>query len=278
MTSNIKFPKPPTYDGSRDGFVLLSWLNALHRYFDGADVPDDKKTVHAVSYLVGLAGLWWEGKAFGHKVSYEFFEKQILAEFLPDDFLDSVRNLLVTAKMETTIPEYVARFRKYLNVLYSSHMKDGGREELDKMARSAFLQGCPIELRTMLLSFEIGPNAPTDLHGLLSSAERYDRLYHYKIHNTGSTSHFPFKIHSSPRPQDNSMAMEIDNLQLQVNAMANAIGYQSQFRPKTLNSPLRPTQNRPITYHPPSQNARPFNQRPNYQRPNNQLPPLTQEE
>ncbi|KAF9092399.1 hypothetical protein BGX27_001801, partial [Mortierella sp. AM989] len=145
--STFKFPKPPTYDGTRDGFVLLAWLSALHRFFKGAHVAEDQKTLHAVVFLVGTASLWWEGMGWSDETSYDKFEKALVDEFIPTGFLDHVRHLLVTIQFKTDLPDYVSLVRKYMNILCTGSMLEGARQELEKTARAAFLQGCPEDLR-----------------------------------------------------------------------------------------------------------------------------------
>ncbi|KAF8923373.1 hypothetical protein BGZ58_003024 [Dissophora ornata] len=232
MSTTIKFPKPHTFDGSRDGFIVLSWLNALHRYFDGTDIPDNKKTVYAISYLTGGAGLWWEGKGFGHKIPFDTFEREIISEYIPHDFMDHVSNLLVAIKMESTVTEYVARIRQYMNILCSADMHIAAREQLNKTTRSAFLHGCPTELRTLLKGIEISSQSSANLDQILSAAEQYDQLYHFKPESTSSTS-IPTNIHPVPKIL-NPDAMEIDSLKLQLNAMAIALNYQSQYLKKNV--------------------------------------------
>ncbi|KAF9147423.1 hypothetical protein BGX20_006654, partial [Mortierella sp. AD010] len=217
-TSTFKFPKPPTYDGTRDGFVLIGWLSALNRFFKGAHIPDDQRTLHAVVFLVGSASLWWEGMGWSDETPYETFENALSSEFMPTGFLDHVRHLLVTVKFETNVADYVATIRKYMNILCCKDMKmqDGARQELEKTARAAFLEGCPQDLRETLLGLEI-IHGSTKFHDLLSAAEQLDRIHHYTLNSTTKT-HTTLPPHTAPQ-QNDPMAMEIDNLKLQLNAI-----------------------------------------------------------
>ncbi|KAF9410774.1 hypothetical protein BGZ76_005441 [Entomortierella beljakovae] len=268
-TSSFKFPHPPTFNGTCDGFIVLAWLGAFHRFFKGANIPDAQQTLHAVVFLTGPASLWWEAQGVPDEISYATFEKAFLEEFIPAGFVDHVRHLLVTVKFESTLSEYVTLVRKYMNILCTSEMPEGAHQELDKTARAAFLQGCPHDLKQMLLALEIGQNAPSNLHALLNAAEQFDKLYHFKPNGlpvSYNPSRHPPVLHSPNNP----MAMEIDSLRLQLNAVMVALNNQSQpqFRPRSNYPPTRPNQPRPPAYHPPGQ----------YQHPSNQIPPLSQEE
>ncbi|KAF9989019.1 hypothetical protein BGZ79_005055 [Entomortierella chlamydospora] len=110
-------------------------------------------------------------------------------------------------------------------------MQDGARQELEKTARAAFLEGCPQDLRETLLGLEI-IHGSTKFHDLLSAAEQLDRIHHYTLNSTTKT-HTTLPPHTAPQ-QNDPMAMEIDNLKLQLNAIMVAINNQSQphFRPR----------------------------------------------
>ena len=253
--STFKFPKPPTYDGTRDGFVLLAWLSALHRFFKGAHVAEDQKTLHAVVFLVGTASLWWEGMGWSDETSYDKFEKALVDEFIPTGFLDHVRHLLVTIQFKTDLPDYVSLVRKYMNILCTGSMLEGARQELEKTARAAFLQGCPEDLRRMLLSLEIGQAELPNLQALLSAAESFDRLYHFTPDDAASSSNSnkPTKASAAlaasqvASQQNNPMAMEIDSLKLQLNAIMVALNHQSQPRSRPMPN-YRPPPQRPPQY------------------------------
>ena len=247
-TSTFKFPKPPNYDGTRDGFMLIAWLSALNRFFKGANIPDNRRTLHAVVFLVDSASLWWEGTGWPDDTPYETFESAISSEFMPTGFLDHVRHLLVTIKFETNVADYVATIRKYMNILCCKdlNMKAGAREELEKTARAAFLEGCPQDLRETLLGLEI-IHGSTKFHDLLSAAEHLDRIHHYSLHGTTKT-HTTLPPQAAAPQQSNPMAMEIDSLKLQLNAIMIALNNQSQPRfnprPPYHPPPQQPNQNR----------------------------------
>ncbi|KAG0043662.1 hypothetical protein BGZ83_011152, partial [Gryganskiella cystojenkinii] len=47
-TATFRFPNPPLYTGVRDGFLCEIWLTSVTRFFAGAHIPDDERTLHAV--------------------------------------------------------------------------------------------------------------------------------------------------------------------------------------------------------------------------------------
>jgi hypothetical protein len=158
VVASNSFPKPPVYQGERDGFLCEAWLTAMRRYFIGADIPDIKRTLTAVSYMAAAAALWWEGQALDDLCPWEEFAAAFRSEFSPAGFLDQVRSMLFTIKMTSTVSDYVARTRKYLALLSAGVIHEQARAMLEESAKACFLNGAPLALQQQLLNFQI--NSP----------------------------------------------------------------------------------------------------------------------
>ncbi|KAF9205424.1 hypothetical protein BGZ49_004051, partial [Haplosporangium sp. Z 27] len=232
---------------------------ALRRFFKGAHIPDEQRTLHAIVFLVGNASLWWDGMGLPYDTPFDEFERVFKAQFISSGSLDQVGGLLFDIKFESTLSVYVGQVRKCLHILCSSaDMSTDARQKLENTVRAFFLQGCPEDLRRMLLSIEIGQSEPSSLQTLLNAAERFDKLYNF----TPNGFPDPSKPFTHAPAQSDPMVMEIDSLRLQFNAVTLALQNQAppRFPPKN-------------NYRPPP--ARLFTQ---YQRQHNQLQPLSPEE
>src|SRR5690348_4050098 len=103
--------KPAKYDGTRDGFKCLAWLKEVQRYFTMKNVPDDKRTIHAVNLLNQTSLLWWESLNIDDSCDYSTFKALFKKAYMPDGFLEHVRGLLLNAKLTTNLAEYLTRIR-----------------------------------------------------------------------------------------------------------------------------------------------------------------------
>src|SRR5678815_1943016 len=66
--------KPAKYDGTRDGFKCLAWLKEVQRYLTMKNVPDSKRTIHAVNLLNQTSLLWWESLNIDDSCDYSTFK------------------------------------------------------------------------------------------------------------------------------------------------------------------------------------------------------------
>lgn len=227
VVASNSFPKPPVYQGERDGFLCEAWLTAMRRYFLGADIPDIKRTLTAVSYMTAAAALWWEGQALDDLCHWDEFAEAFRSEFSPAGFLDQVRSMLFTIKMTSTVSDYVARTRKYMALLSAGELHEQARAMLDESAKACFLNGAPVGLRQQLLNFQINSPGKVNIREICSAAERFDAIFHFQPDpspsNPAPRAHEP---NHAPHPNllvtpyRDPMAMDLDNLVIAVNALA----------------------------------------------------------
>jgi len=223
-SSTFKFPRPELYQGERDGFKCTAWLTAVRRFFVGANIPTAQQTLHAVVFLTSSAALWWEGQALTDDAPFSQFERAFKDEFCPAGFDDHVRSLLFSIKLESTVADYIARLRRYMAVLSPANMSDDARLLLNNTAKTCFLNGCPEALRQMLQSLDIASGSQKTVHDLCAAAEQFDTIYHFSASSptTVPTGGQQF-VAAQSNARSDPMAMEIDNLRVQLNALRQQI-------------------------------------------------------
>jgi hypothetical protein len=240
--------KPAKYDGTRDGFKCLAWLKEVQRYLTMKNVPDSKRTIHAVNLLNQTSLLWWESLNIDDSCDYSTFKTLFKKAYMPDGFLEHVRGLLLNAKLTTNLAEYLTRIRLYMNILLAEDPT--GRVFLEATVRVVFLQGCPDDLRQLLQTDQVS-NPNNTFFDMCSKAEGFDTIYAFGPR--GATKGMFAKAMNSmrsqaptpaPTPAFDPMAMEIDNisvdpttralmssvqsLTIAVNAMATQFNNQQQ--------------------------------------------------
>jgi len=225
-SATFRFPQPEHYKGERDGFKCEVWLTAINRFFKGARIPDDQRTLHAAIFLTGDATLWWDGNTLTDDAPWNDFVQSFRSAFQPAGFLDQVRNMLFDIKMTSTVPDYVARTRKYMFFLCPHDMSPEARTTLEQAATSCSLKGAPDDLRQVLLTFKLN-NPTTTIHALCNVAEQFDQIYHYSARSssTSSSAGLNYTVASTAAAHQSSVAMEIDNLRVEINSLRRAVGY-----------------------------------------------------
>ncbi|KAK5809267.1 hypothetical protein F5H01DRAFT_348866 [Linnemannia elongata] len=210
--------KPAKYDGTRDGFKCLAWLKEVQRYFTMKNVPDGKRTIHAVNLLNQTSLLWWESLNIDDSCDYSTFKTLFKKAYMPDGFLEHVRGLLLNAKLTTNLAEHLTRIRLYMNILLAEDPT--GRVFLETTVRVVFLQGCPDDLRQLLQTDQVS-NPNNTFFDMCSKAEGFDTIYAFGPR--GATKGMFAKAMNSmrsqtstptPTPAFDPMAMEIDNISI----------------------------------------------------------------
>lgn len=214
--------KPGKYDGARDGFQCLTFLKEVDRYFTMKNITGNKRTIHAIGFLGRSSLLWWESLGHADTCEYDTFVSAFKRAYMPAGFFDQVRHLLLTAKFETTLAEYLTRLRLYMNLLLADN--PNRREMLEENVITVFLQGCPLDLQIMLRSDRVA-NPTITFEKMCEKAEEWD--YIHAFGPQGATAHRSTPTlalahsrnpPSSPRPPAtpsfDPMAMEIDNINL----------------------------------------------------------------
>ncbi|KAG0246393.1 hypothetical protein BG011_002443 [Mortierella polycephala] len=137
--------------------------------------------------------------------------------------------------MTSTLGEYVTRFRRYMAVLTPDG--NSSTDSLNSLGRSAFISGLPDDLKRNLYAQLDLNTAPIDM--VINVAEYFDSLNSFRAPapapGLGPSGHWPSTSASSSSatpiaaasPRD-PMAMEIDNLRLELNAVRQQLQRQNQ--------------------------------------------------
>src|SRR5690554_3038105 len=238
LPSNFRMRPPTPYEGQRDGFLYEAWLASLRRFLIAANIPVEQRTLHSVMYLAGTAALWWEGLRRPDSTPIDDFVALFRGAFCPRNFLESVRSELLRITMTSTLGEYVTRFRRYMAVLTPDD--SNGTDSLNSLGRSAFISGLPDDLKRNLYAQLDLNTAPIDM--VINVAEYFDSLNSSRTSASapapGPSSYWPATsaISSSATPMAaapprDPMAMELDNLRLELNAVRRQLQHQNQSRP-----------------------------------------------
>lgn len=229
LLPSYRYPAPPAFNGSRDGFACEAWLTTVRRFFTGAGIADDKRTVTAIPYLGTTGLLWWDGLQVPDSTPWHQFEELFRTEFRPAAFFDHVRTQLFSIKMTGSVADYVSRTRRYLAILCTSETHPEARIMLEDSVKACFLAGTPLALRQMLTAMTVHQHRAISIHELCQAAENFDLIYGFSKMNTNAQNQ------AGPNPaqafltaqaasQPDSMAMELDNMRMEINAIRQQIG------------------------------------------------------
>jgi len=226
----IRYPAPGSFHGETDGFTAHQWVATVTRYLNGNNVPIASRTLQTLPFLKGDAGLWWESTGLPDDTPFADFLTEFNNAYVPDDFLLQVRLGLQTMTMTSTLSEFIARVRRFVAILTPVNASEAVLNEISITSRTTFLHGIPADLNS-----KIRTNTPTwkdlDLSALISLARHYDSIHHYSrdgptTPSSSSSSLAPPRFsptpttyaYTAPAARD-PMAMEIDNLRVEILAM-----------------------------------------------------------
>ncbi|KAF9992497.1 hypothetical protein BGZ80_008526, partial [Entomortierella chlamydospora] len=118
-------------------------------------------------------------------------------------------------------------------VLCPPDLSDSARKVLEDTAKTCFLNGCPADLRQMLQDLDIAVGNKKTVHERCAAAEGFDVIYHFTTESpAASPSGMQLFItaHAAAATQRDPMAMEIDALRLQINALQQQQYRRNNFR------------------------------------------------
>jgi len=213
-TVSFKFPHPAPFNGARDGFSALQFLQRLDFFFVGAGIDDSRKTVTAISFSGTDAIQWWVLQGLPPTTTFEEFKDLFPAEFSPANFKEHVLALLMKLKMNSppnhaNVMTYINEARKYF-LLLQSYYQAAERNALNDAVRTAFLEGLPLQLRQMIeVTIINSGTAQFTMAQVFKSTEEFGRIFHGNSTTHGAKA---LAISGSSAGLSNPDAMEIDNI------------------------------------------------------------------
>ncbi|KAG0195271.1 hypothetical protein BGX28_001803, partial [Mortierella sp. GBA30] len=216
-TGTFRYPHPAVYDGVRDGFSILNFLQRMRLFFTGAEIPAAKQTVVTLAFAGDEAVSWWTLLALPNETPFHEFSARIATEFSPAKFKEHILSLAMTMSMATptniaNVNAYITQARKYF-LLLQSYYHD--TDMLNDTIRTAFLAGAPLQLRQMLEVVIVNAGNDTiDMPKLFKSAEEFGRIFNSNDISPGAKA---LAISGSTAGTTNPNAMEVDHIQVQLN-------------------------------------------------------------
>ncbi|KAF9323707.1 hypothetical protein BG006_001230 [Podila minutissima] len=231
----IRYPAPGPFHGETDGFTAHHFISTITRYLNGNSIPIATRTLQTLPFLKGNAGLWWESTGLLDNTTFADFVKEFNNAYVPDDFILQVCLGLQTMTMTSTLSEFIARVHHYVAILTPPNASEAVLNEISITSCTTFLHGIPADLNS-----KIRTNTPTwkdlELADLISLTRHYDSIHHYShdssFTSSSSSSSPPAPARFSPMPANytyaapttqDPMAMEIDNLHVELHAMQHSL-------------------------------------------------------
>ncbi len=124
--SLLKPKKPENFDGTRDQFVVQSWLYHVKQYIalvqagtNAPQIDEDTKISFASSFLTGTAANWWYTVVAGNRTpaTWEVFEGAIRNELIPFDSFQRSRDKLRRLVQRTSVSDYLPEVRNIVLII-----------------------------------------------------------------------------------------------------------------------------------------------------------------
>ena len=133
-----KVKEPWVYDGGYDPLKsVLSWAIRMERYCFACRVPLEDYSLYAESYMNHSVQKWMMGIWPRGYPTWEDFKRHIVAEFLPGNHADNLKDLFDDLKQTGSLTAYQIKWRDLMNAVAEA--------ELDKYSESdkvkAFIKG-----------------------------------------------------------------------------------------------------------------------------------------
>ena len=148
----LDIPKPPTYDGTGNFYILDQFLFAMETYLGMGNIQKPTLQVYVASgFLTGLAAMWFQAnqqltETKDRVKDWKTFKQGLFDNFAPANLVINARNQLAECTQTSTVREYLNRFRSLTLII-----KDLSNAEIfDK-----FTRGLKPWIKTELLVREV---------------------------------------------------------------------------------------------------------------------------
>lgn len=224
MVTPARLNPPPVFTGNRDGFSALAWLVAVNRYFNLAQIKDDERTPHALSYLASPGpARWFDGCGLADTCNFKTeFTPAFKLEYIPNNFAGACRRQLTNLRMTTDFSTYLTTFKELLGALLGYAATEAAQTIVKEFAQTSFIDNCPLVLQQMIEGHLI-QNPNTTLVQIFQYAQEMDRIYSFKPDtgpktNSSAVASAPIVSSlASSRSSSQATDMEIDHIQIAFN-------------------------------------------------------------
>jgi hypothetical protein len=249
MVTPARLQPPPTFTGVRDGFTALTWLTAVGRYFNLAQISSTDQTPHAISYL-GSPGpaRWFDGSGLADTCDFKtVFTPAFKKEYIPHNFAATCRRSLTNLQVTTSFPDYLSTFKELLRALLTLSTDASAKATVNEFAQSSFIDNCPKALQQIIEGYLIQHPSAT-LSEIFAYAEQMDRIYSFKGKHSPSTLTSAPLVSSSLSPPNGPTPMDLDTIQISLHNMNQRFNRLEQHMGRSYNTP--PTSTTPNSNHP----------------------------
>ncbi|KAF9579655.1 hypothetical protein BGW38_003997 [Lunasporangiospora selenospora] len=207
LAAVLKPQKPEPYKGDIDAEGCLNFLDSYEEYYTIVQLSQDLWVPYIVLALMGDARSWWRTSGLTLSTPWEEFRKTFLLRFTPPNAVTVARNKIFAIRQGTmSVAAYSNEFRRYKRLI----------PKLDEeSALHAYLNGLDpatgIQVRLKVpATLDEAVFQATILHAI---------LYPDGIPNPGYPSQTPSQGTTPENSTKDPMAMEVDNLRLEINAL-----------------------------------------------------------
>jgi len=213
LATVIKPRKPDPYTGAIDAEECLNFIDNQTEYYKAVRLNDEEWVRFTALHLTGAAKSWWRDSGMTDQTPWDSFKAAFTAYFTPPDSANMARRALdKLSQNKLSIASYTEQFRRLLRLIPGMD---------PATALYIYLDGLEENTRR-----EVRLRQPTTLEMAITQAT----IVHSIINPPK-----PILDVVSQTATPNPMAMEVDNLRVQLNALQQRLnnnnGHSSGFRP-----------------------------------------------
>lgn len=213
LASVLKPQKPEPYTGIVDAETCLNFVDSFEEYYTILSLNDKHWVSYVVLSLTQDARSWWRTSGLTLETTWTIFRETFIARFTPPDAANRARELLKALKQgRQSVAAYTNEFRRHLRLIPKMDKDD---------ALFEYLRG--LEKET---SKQVRLRQPANLDAAITEATI--------IHTILFPDGIP-QILASPKTTPEPMAMELDNLRLELNALRQQVRQSYSSIPKLSN-------------------------------------------
>ena len=195
----LKPQKPDPYTGIIDAEECLNFVDSYKEYYKILQLHPDRWVSYVVLSLTGDARSWWRTSGLKLETPWAEFRTAFMARFTPPDSANKAREALQRLKQgRRSVAVYTAEFLRFVRLIPTMDKGD---------ALYQYLIG--LEPTT---STQVRLRQPTNLDAAVTEAT----IVHSILFPNGLPQVGP---NPAPQAPSDPMAMEIDNLRLEINAL-----------------------------------------------------------
>lgn len=208
----FKPQKPDPYTGTIDAEECLNFMDSFEEYYTILRLHSPIWVSYVVLSLTSDARSWWRTSGLTLDTPWSEFRDAFIVRFTPPDSSNKAREALRTLKQaRKSVAAYTNEFRRHLRLTPSMDKGD---------ALYSYLTGLEPET-----SKHVRLRQPANLDAAVMEAT----IVHSILFPDGVPQ---VRTTPTPQPASDPMAMEIDNLRMELNALRRQVHHQPSTLPR----------------------------------------------